>query len=68
MYILQPPPVPPGPPAPPSPSPPAPTPAAGSKSVVAFYNGSDGDPSFWLDYDWAILTHIVSTPALRPCL
>ena len=67
------PPVPPGPgpplpPSPPAPTPPAPTPPSGSKSVVAFYNGSPQQPSFWLDYDWSILTHVVVFGTLDPNL
>lgn len=26
---------------------------------VAFYDGDPRQPSFWLDYDWTILTHII---------
>ena len=53
-----PPPAPPAPPAPPGPPAPPPAPAK-TPTVLAFYMGDVGAPTYWIDYDWSILTHIV---------
>ena len=42
----------------PSPPPPPPSPAK-TPTVLAFYMGDVGAPSYWIDYDWSILSHIV---------
>jgi hypothetical protein len=49
----------PGPSPPPPPLPPPPPQPAKTPTVLAFYMGDVGAPSYWLDYDWSILTHIV---------
>ena len=36
--------------------------------MVAFYNGSPQQPSYWLDYDWEILTHIIGFGTMDPNL
>ena len=58
---LSPPPAPsPGPtPAPPQPTPPHTPPPAKTPTVLAFYMGDVGAPTYWIDYDWSILTHVV---------
>lgn len=64
-------PSPPGPPppAPPlPPAPPAPLPPVGAKAVVAFADLDPHQPSFWIDYDWSILTHVIVFGSMDPNL